>query len=93
MIQEIKSGLLSVAYNRFRQVLSKPTPKPLFSKLTKGEKKDLVFVIKGVERHNDDLIGDEANTREMFDKDEADELVAERKRYSKLFTKVLKILK
>ena len=48
MVDQIKSALLSIAYNRFRKVLDNPTPKhttkpkntpkPIFSKLNKDEK-------------------------------------------------------
>lgn len=94
MIQEIQSCLLSLAYNRFRNQLAKAKAKssPLV-KLTRSEKDDLNMVIGHCERSNSDLMCDEDITRDMFDKEEADELIDERKRLSKLFTKVLKIIK
>lgn len=94
MIEKVKNSLLSVSQNRFRRVLSKSTPKstPLI-RLNKQEKKDLTMVIKGCNRDNDNLMEDEATTRSMFDKEEADELIAERKRLSELYKKVLKVLK
>ncbi len=93
MMQDIKNSLLSVAYNRFRKVLSQPKSTPMLGRLNKVEKQDLTRVITHCERSNDDLMMDEETTRSMFDKDEAEEIIAERKRFSKLFTKVLKRLK
>ena len=94
MVDQIKSALLSIAYNRFRKVLDKPKAKttPL-GRLGKQEKIDLTMVIEGCERHNDDLISDEDTTREMFDVEEANAVIDERKRLRKLYKKVLKILK
>jgi len=102
MIEDVNVSLLSLSFIRLKRGLSKSTsiskPKqtystPLVTKLNKSEKDDLISILSGCERHNNDLLDDEATTRSMFDKKEADEMVAERNRFAKLFTKVLKILK
>lgn len=94
MIENIKRSLLSLSYNRFRRSLNKSTPKstPL-ARLSKQEKNDLTMVIEECQRHNDDLISDGDYTRTLFNKEEADDVISERKRLKGLFTKVLKILK
>lgn len=101
MIEDVNVSLISIGFIRFKRtlrnsnVVSKPKTysTPLVTKLTRDEKNDLMMVINHCQRHNDDLIDDESKTRVMFEKDEADELISERKRYSKLFTKVLTLLK
>jgi hypothetical protein len=100
MIEQIKQSLLSISHNRFRASNNsnggakpvKKTPMSPLYRLSKGEKKDLTLLIGDCERQNDDNIEDEDSTREMFGED-ATEIIAERKRLSKLFTKVLTILK
>lgn len=93
MIDSIKTAMLSIAYCQFRSVLAKPVIAPLVGKLTRQEKDDLKLIIEGCERDNSNLMDDEDFTRSMFQEEEANELMAERKRLDKLFTKVLKILK
>jgi hypothetical protein len=94
IIQQINSGLLSLAFRRFNNEVTKPKPKssPII-KLNRREKDDLYRVIEDCERRNNDLMDDESATKEMFDKDEANELIKERKRFKKLFTKVLNLIK
>lgn len=102
MIEMVRSGLLSVSFNRFDKNLGKPLPKtplPKISspsplvKLNKDEKRDLKMVIDDCQRRIDDLMEDEDRTRKMFDEDEANDLINERNRLSKLFTKVLTIIR
>lgn len=96
MIVEIKQSLLSLSHNRFRRSMrkakSKSTTTPL-GRLSKTEKKDLKMVIESCERDNDRFIDEEEITRDMFEHDEANDLIAERKRLAKLYPKVLKIIK
>ena len=94
MIVEVKQSLLSLSHNRFRRALpkkSKSKSTSIFSRFSRDEKNDLEMVINACERENSTL--DDNETREMFDENEADDVIAERKRLSKLFTKVLTILK
>lgn len=101
MIEDVNVSLISIGFIRFKRMLrnsnvvTKPknNSTPLVTKLTTDEKSDLKIVINYCIRQNDYLIEDEDKTRELFDVDEAEQLIAERKRFSKLFTKVLKILK
>jgi len=90
MIEKIKRAFLGLAYNRLRNNFLK-SKEPL-TMLDDGEKKDLRTVISGCQRHNDELMEDEEYTRKMFDKEEAEELIDERKRFAKLFTKVLSLI-
>lgn len=96
MIENIKRALLGLSYMRMRKYVRTSKPKeegsPLY-RLSKQEKKDLHMVISYCERENNNLLDDEDSTRKMFDEDEANELVTERKRLAKLFTKVLNIIK
>ncbi len=101
MIEEIRLSFLSLSFFRLKKVLrntsvvSKPKTysTPLVTKLNKNEKDDLKMVIRHCIRENDNLIEGENITRSMFEKDEADELMAERNRLKELFPKVLTILK
>lgn len=94
MIEKIKKAFLALSYLRMRKYVRKPKAQgtPLY-RLSKGEKKDLRMVVEDCNRTNTNLLEDSHTTRRMFDKQEADELIAERERLGVLFSKVLKILK
>lgn len=101
MIEDVNVSLISIGFIRFKRtlrnsnVVSKPKTysTPLVTKLNRDEKNDLMMVIRHSEENNNNLIEGEATTRLLFEKDEADELMAMRYRLRKLFTKVLTILK
>jgi hypothetical protein len=105
MIEDIKRALLVLSYNRLQRIIHRGSvnvtspkaepkvKKPTFDNLTKSEKADLRMVIEECERKNDSLLEDEDTTRDMFEDDEAEDLIAERNRLASLYPKVLKLLK
>ena len=101
MIENVNVSLISIGFIRFKRtlrnskVVSKPNTysTPLVTKLTRDEKNELKTIIGYCSEENENLIEGETITRSMFEKDEADELMARRYRLRKLFTKVLTILK
>jgi len=93
MIVDIKQCLLSIAFNRFSKHLEKKSMTPPLSRLSRQEKADLRMVLESCERENDVYVDEEEITRDLFDFDEANDLIAERKRLKKLYPKVLKIIK
>lgn len=90
-IANVNRILLIECYFRFRALLVKPKEPSL--KLSGQEKADLKLVLRHLVRENDDLIEDEASTNKYFEGNELVEVKAERKRLSKLYSKLLKWLK
>lgn len=90
-ISTVNQLILIECFFRFRTLLLKPKEPSL--KLNSQEKTDLKLVLRHLDRENDDLIDDEASTNRYFSGDELVEVKAERKRLSKLYTKLLKWLK
>jgi hypothetical protein len=93
MIVEIKQSLLALSHNRFRRSMSNTKMSAPLSRMSRSEKNDLTMIIKERQLHLNDLMDDEDTTRKMFDEDEANDIIDERKRLKKLYPKVLKIIK
>lgn len=89
-VQEVNHILLIESHFRLKATLNKPT-----LDLSNQEKKDLRMVISHGHRENEDKLLDSLDfvAEAVGDLDEAKDIVAERKRLSKLFPKVLKFLK